>query len=309
MELRQLRYFVTVAEELHFRRAADRLNITQAPLSVAIQNLEREIGGKLFHRTQRRVALTEVGIAFRDHALDVLARVDQGLSDVQDMVAGNAGQLRIGFTAASSLLSFFPQIVCSFRMKFPKVQVTLRDLSSSGQIAALQARELDIGIIRMQGGHQPGDISFTRLLEDRLAVALHEDHPLARHDTLRIADLRDHPLIFYPRRSGVGIYEQFMKACAKRNFVPVIAQEAADASTMIGLAATGLGAAVVPPELECIRMPNLLFKPLADDDAITELLLACRAGEANALVASFRHMTQAQLPAWKRSHEQLSIQT
>lgn len=307
MELRQLRYFVMLADELHFRRAADRLNITQAPLSVAIQNLEREIGGKLFHRNQRRVALTEIGAAFREHALEVLARIDRGLSDVQDMVAGNAGQLRIGFTAASSLLSFFPQIVCSFRVKYPKVQVTLRDLSSADQVAALQSRELDVGIMRSLGAHQPGDISFTRLIEDRLMVAMHDAHPLAHLETLTIGDLRDHPLIFYPRRSGVGIYEQFMKACAQRGFVPVIAQEASDASTMIGLAATGLGAAVVPPELQRIHMPNLVFKPLADDDAITELRLACRAGEANSLIASFRHMTQAQLPAWKRSHSQLSI--
>src|ERR1700744_4451812 len=106
VDLRQLRYFVVLAEELHFRRAAERLNITQAPLSVAIQTLERELGGQLFHRTQRRVALTEVGATFREHALSILDKVDRSVSDVRDMVTGEAGQLRIGFTAAASLLSF-----------------------------------------------------------------------------------------------------------------------------------------------------------------------------------------------------------
>src|SRR5882757_4076261 len=305
MDLRQLRYFTVLADELHFRRAAERLNITQAPLSVAIQNLERELGGQLFHRTQRRVALTEIGIAFRAHALTILERVDLGVSDIQEMVSGQAGQLRIGFTAASSLLSFFPQIVCAFRIKYPKVRVALRDLSSAGQISALENRQIDIGIVRGQHMPQLSGISFTKLLRDRLVVAMHQDNPLSKRDALAIADLRDEPLIFYPRSSGVGIYEQVMSLCAKAGFVPSIVQEAIDSSTLVGLAATGLGVAVVPSELQCINVPNVLFKPLVDEDAVTGLYLACRAGEASALIASFRHMVQASLFTWKRDNPQL----
>ena len=293
MDLRQIRYFVVLAEELHFRRAAERLNITQAPLSVAIQSLEREFGAQLFHRTQRRVALTEIGAAFRGDAMAILERVERSVSTVRDMVSGEAGQLRIGFTAASSLLSFFPDIICAFRNKFPKVQVTLLDLSSAGQITALQNREIDIGIIRTYHAKQPLDISFTKLIRDRLVVAMHVGNPLSSVADLKIADLRNEHFIFYPRKSGVGIYEQIMELCAKRSFSPVIVQEARDSSTIIGLAATGLGVAVVPSELKCINVPNVLFKPLVDSDAVTELLLAVRAGEASALIASFRHMVQA----------------
>jgi DNA-binding transcriptional LysR family regulator len=300
MDLRQLRYFVVLAEELHFRRAAERLNITQAPLSVAIQTLEREFGAQLFHRTQRRVALTEIGAAFRDHALSILERVERSLADVRQMVSGEAGQLRIGFTAASSLLSFFPEIICAFRNRYPKVQVTLLDIPSSGQISGLQNREIDIGIIRGFNIKQPADISFTKLIRDRLVVAMHVDNPLSRLPELTIGDLREQHFVFYPRKLGVGIYEQFIQLCAARSFTPTIVQEARDSSTIIGLAATGLGVAVVPSELQCIKVQNVLFKPLADDDAVTDVLMAFRAGEPSALIASFRHMVQASLAASNR---------
>ncbi|TPG16423.1 LysR family transcriptional regulator [Sphingomonas koreensis] len=302
MDLRQLRYFVVLADELHFRRAAERLNITQAPLSVAIQTLERELGGQLFHRTQRRVELTELGATFRDHATSILARVERSVAEVREIVTGQAGQLRLGFTSASSLLSFFPHIICAFRLKYPKVRVTLRDLSSAGQIQALQHREIDVGIIRSHNAPQPADIAVTRLLQDRLVAAMHADNPLNTMKSITIADLRDVPLIFYPRQSGVGIYPHFMKSCAKHGFIPNIVQEAYDSSTIIGLAAAGLGVAVVPPELQCIAVPNVSYRPLMDDDALTELLLVSRAGEPSALIAGFKHMVQMSLAVWQRDN-------
>ena len=293
MDLRQLRYFTILAEELHFRRAAERLNITQAPLSIAIQNLERELGGQLFLRTQRRVALTELGTAFREHALAVLDRLERGITDIRELVSGEAGLLRIGFTAASALLPFFPQMISSFRTRFPKVRVTLHDLSSANQLRGLLERQIDVGIVRsVDAAHAP-NISLTRLLEDQLVVAMHRDNHLHDRAMLTIADLRDEPLIFYPPQSGVGIYEKFIRSCASHGFVPTIVQEATDPSTIIGLAATGLGVAVVPAELQCINVPNIRFRPLAGDEAVTGVYLAARAGEASALIAGFRHMAQA----------------
>ncbi len=297
MDLRQLRYFVVLAEELHFRRAAERLQITQAPLSVAIQTLEREFGGMLFHRTQRSVALTELGHAFRAHALAILEKVDQTLGDVRDLVSGEAGQLRIGFTAASALLSFFPEVVSAFRERYPKVQVVLRDRSSAEQLADLKERRIDIGLMRRFQAQPPSGVTYTRLLRDRLAVVMRTDDVLSTAERLTIEDLRGRPMIFYPRHSGVALYDFFITACAQRGFAPDIVQEARDSSVLIGLAATGMGLAVVPSELQCIRVHNVLFKPLADDDALTEIVLACRAGEASSLITSFRHMAQAALAA------------
>ena len=297
MDLRQLRYFVVLADELHFRRAAERLNITQAPLSVAIQNLERELGGQLFHRTQRRVALTDVGEAFRDHTLALLGRLDRSLEDIREMVSGQAGQLRIGFTGASSLLPFFPRMICAFRTRYPKVHVTLGDMSSAGQVLALRNREIDVGIMRSHAAHQPSDLAFTKLLRDPLVVAMRADSPLAQQETLGIDDLRDQPLIFYPPQSGVGLYEHLVRLCSQHGFAPRVVQEAQEPTTIVGLAATGLGIAVVPSELQCIAAPNLVFRPLSDEAAMTDLLLAARAGEGSQIIARFRHIALAALTA------------
>lgn len=293
MDLRQLRYFVVLADELHFRRAAERLNITQAPLSVAIQNLEREVGGQLFHRTQRRVSLTDVGIVFHNHALAVLGRLEGGLADIREMVSGHSGHLRIGFTGASTLLPFFAQMICEFRTRYPKVQVSLLDMSSTGQLAALERRDIDVGIIRSHGVHARSDLSLIKLMRDPLVVAMRDDSALAHGATLTIEDLRDQPMIFYPAKSGIGLYEHVFRLCAQYGFAPNVVQEAQEPATIIGLAASGLGVAVVPSELQCISVEHLIFRPLADEEAMTDLLLATRAGDGNQIVARFMHIAQA----------------
>lgn len=300
MDIRQLRYFSVLCEELHFRRAAERLNITQAPLSLAIQSLERDLGAQLFHRTQRRVSLTAVGDAFRIHANAILAQIERAVDDVQEMVSGEAGQLRIGFTAASALLFFFPQIVRKFRTRFPRVKLTLHELTSQEQIAALADRTIDIGLLRTHSFPSRSDISFTHLVEDPLVVAMHADHGLNHIEPLTIEALGDTPLIFYPKKSGVGIYDQVVQLFAQRGLTPNIVQEAQESSTIISLAASGLGVAIVPAELQCIKVPNISFKPLADDGAVTHLLLGCRAGEESALVANFRRLAQATVVAAAR---------
>lgn len=293
MDLRQLRYFVTLCEELHFRRAAEKLNITQAPLSVAIKSLEKELGAQLFHRTQRRVSITQVGAAFRDHAKALLEQLDRSVEDIREMVSGEAGQLRIGFTTASSLLVFFPQIIRAFRTRYPKVDIRLYDLSSQQQITALENREIDVGLLRSPHIPVRSDIHFIQVLQDPLIVAMHADSALYTVKDLRIADLRDEPMIFYPRNYGVGIYEQFLRLCSQEGFTPNIVQEVRESATIISLAASGLGVAVVPSELKCINVPNIRFKPLADEGAMTYLVMASRAGEASMLVANLRRMVRS----------------
>ncbi len=300
MDLRQLRYFVVLADELHFRRAAERLNITQAPLSVAIQNLERELGGQLFHRTQRRVSLTEIGTVFRDHALAILRRLDSSLADIGEMVSGDSGQIRIGFTGASSLLPFFAQMIREFRTRYPKVKVTLLDMPSTGQVAALERRDIDVAIIRSHGAHHRSDLTTIKLLRDPLVVAMRDDSPLARQATLAIEALRDQPLIFYPAKSGIGLYEHVVRRCARHGFTPPGGQEAQEPATIIGLAASGLGIAIVPSELQCIAVAHVVFRQLADTEAMTDLLLATRAGDGNQIVARFTHIAQSAAAATRQ---------
>jgi len=299
MDIRQLRYFVMLCEELHFRRAAERLNITQAPLSVAIKSLETELGAQLFLRTQRRVSITPVGAAFRDHALHVLSQLDRSVEEIKEIVSGEAGQLRIGFTIASSLLPFFPQMIRTYRTRYPKVDLKLHDLSSQQQITALEDREIDVGLLRSPRIQPRSDIHITELLQDPLVVAMHAEHPLNQRDALRIADLRGEPMIFYPRKFGVGIYEQFFRLCSKQGFAPDIVQEVRESATIISLAASGLGIAVVPAELQCIHVPNIAFKPLTDAGAMTHMVMASRSGEASTLVANFRRIAEASVAKWQ----------
>jgi DNA-binding transcriptional LysR family regulator len=155
-------------------------------------------------------------------------------------------------------------------------------------------RQLDAGIIRTPPAFKcPADITSVRLLVDPLVVAVDAFHPLRSRKQLKLADLKDERFIFYPRSYGIGIYDQFIKLCAARSFVPTIVQEAREASTIIGLVATGLGIAVVPSSLRYIGIPNIAYIPLSDADATTQLLLVYRAGEANTRVANLSQMARA----------------
>jgi DNA-binding transcriptional LysR family regulator len=302
VKLNQLRYFILLAEELHFRRTAERLGITQGPLSLAIQELERELGGKLFHRTRRRVELTDIGLLLQENARSILTRIDRTVDEIRKMLDGESGELRIGFTAASSLLSFFPSLVHSFRTRYPEIRIVLQDMASSSQIIALQARELDAGIIRTPPRFKPpADITATTLLNDPLVVAVNSTHPLHSRREINLSELRNERFVFYPRSYGIGIYDYFIQLCGKRSFVPEIVQEAREASTIIGLVATGLGIAVVPSSLRYIGIPNVVYLPLADEDAMTALLLVCRAGEANSRIANLSRMARAKASSWKQS--------
>jgi DNA-binding transcriptional LysR family regulator len=293
MDLRQLRYFLVLADELHFRRAAERLHITQAPLSLAIQGLEQELGTELFNRTRRRVALTESGQSLRADAHAILERVQRTRDTIRDLAQGVTGHLRIGVTPACSLLPFFPSLIADFRSARPMVRIHLREMSSTDQIVGLQGREIDVAIVRNPVQRLAPDVTFTRLLTDPLVVAMRRGHRLGDRPSIAIADLREEEFINYPRQLGVGIYEQVNKLCALRGFSPKVVQEVREALTLLGLAAAGLGIAVVPSGLAQIATSNILFKPLSDADATTEIHLASRADEPNAVVATFRDLARA----------------
>jgi DNA-binding transcriptional LysR family regulator len=292
MNLRQLRYFVILAEELHFRRAAERLHITQAPLSLAIQALERELGTTLFVRTQRRVSLTDSGALLRADALAILDRIEQSRATIRDFETGTIGEIKIGVTPASSLLPFFPKLISGFRAAHPKVRIVMREMTSKVQIRGLQEREIDIGILRNPPKSAVSGISFVKLLNDPLVVAMDRRHPLNKRTSIRLADLRHEPFISYPRQAGIAIYEQVTALFAARGFAPTVVQEVQEVTTLIGLAATGFGVAVVPSGLSYIRVPNIVYRRLADPDAMTEVHLANREAESEIIISSFRRMAQ-----------------
>jgi DNA-binding transcriptional LysR family regulator len=301
MNFRQLKYFAVLADELHFRRAAERLHITQAPLSLAIQALERELETTLFIRTQRRVSLTESGALLRVDARAILDRVEQSRAMIRDLETGTIGQIRVAVTPASSLLPFFPRLISTFRAAHPKVRILMKEMTSRDQIQGLQQRDIDIGIVRNPPKKDVSDLSFVKLLSDPLVVAMDRRHPLNKRSSIRLADLRHEAFISYPRQSGVAIYEQVAALCASRGFAPNIVQEVQEVTTLIGLAATGFGVAVVPSGLTYIRVPNIVYRRLVDPDATTEIHLACRGGESSIIISTFRRMAQTIAAKRRRS--------
>jgi DNA-binding transcriptional LysR family regulator len=286
MNLRQLRYFIVLAEELHFRRAAERLNITQSPLTLAIQELERELGGRLFHRTQRRVELTEAGAAFRVGALEVLDRMQASLQMTRDLLSGESHRLRLGLTPLAALLPFVATTLQRFHIAHPDARLTLHELAVDEHSKALRSRETDACLIRMPLTWEPPRSGSIRLLRDRLVVAMHRDHPLRSRSELTVADLEDEPFIIHPKSSAAAVREVILQLCAQQSFSPRIVQETADAATILGLCAARQGIAIVPWELSRIDMPDVHFAPLSDEEAATDIYLAFREADGDPKVAS-----------------------
>ncbi|MET0265562.1 MAG: LysR family transcriptional regulator [Duganella sp.] len=287
MELRHLRYFVAVAEELSFTRAAERLHIGQPPLSHQIQMLEAEIGARLLERSKRWVRLTEAGKLFLDDARRVLALSEEAARTARRAERGEAGELRVGFTFSTPLTPLFAAVINRYRQRYPGVTLTLQEMSTFGQLDALLDRRLDLGLVRPPEGALPEAISLTVLRRDPLVLVLPEDHALAHKDSLAISDIRGQPLVMYPKSVGTGLHPKLWSLCKAAGFEPTIAVEAGEASTIIGLVAAGSGISVLPSAFSIIRMQGVCYRPLADQDATTALLLARRAGDTSPLVAGF----------------------
>ncbi len=290
MELRHLRYFIAVAEELHFTRAAERLHIGQPPLSQAIQALEADVGAQLFERTRRWVRLTEAGRLFLADAYRILALSEQATQTARRAQRGEAGELRIGFTFSTPLTPLFATVINRYRARFPAVSLTLHEMATLPQLGALAQRSLDLGFVRPLDSATPPAISLTPLRRDPLIAVLPAASPLAARPVLALRELEHEPFVMYPHNAGTGIYPQIFRLCRAAGFVPRIGQVAGEASTIIGLVAAGCGVSVLPASFERIRMDGVAYRPLSDADASTTLLLAQRSGEEAPLVTAFLAM-------------------
>ena len=285
MNLRQLRYFVTLAEELHFHRAARRLNITQSPLTLAIQDLEREVGGKLLLRTNRRVELTDAGCAFLRDARAILEKVRLSLQTTRQLIAQEGMPFRLGLAHGTTVLPFLAAAIRDFCGANPTIRLTVAELASGNEIDALQARELDACVVRSPASSRITSIELVPLIRERLVVAMHREHPLKDRSPLRIADLREEHFILQGRGPDSTLRELVTSLCARQSFAPRFVQEVCDTSSMLGLAAARLGVAILPSEASCVCMPDVLVVPLADQDATTDVCIVFRAAENDPRVA------------------------
>ena len=287
MELRHLRYFIAVAEELHFTRAAERLHIGQPPLSQAIQALEADVGARLFERTRRSVRLTGAGVQFLADAYRNLALSEQAAEGARRAERGESGELRIGFTFSTPLTPLFATVINRYRSQYPAVSLTLHEMATLPQLEALVQRTLDLGFIRPSDGEAPPGLALDRLREDPLVAVLPATSALCGRDGVRMADLAEQSFVMYPKEVGTGIHPQIYRLCRAAGFEPRIGQQAGEASTIIGLVAAGCGVSVLPGSFDRIRMDGVCYRPLLDDGATTSLLLARRLDAASKLVDAF----------------------
>jgi DNA-binding transcriptional LysR family regulator len=287
MELRHLRYFIAVAEELHFGRAAEQLGISQPPLSQQIQALEEEIGARLLERTNRRVELTEAGRLFLDESRQVLAQVDKAVQLARRAQRGELGELKVGFTSSAPFTSTVPRSIHAFRQAYPDVHLELHEMSSAETVKALLEDGVQVGVIRPLA--LPDNLQAVELFREPLVAVLRADHPLAAgsEEGLEIAALAEEPFVFFPRTFGTGLYDQLIALAREAGFSPRIAQEASEAMTIIGLVSAGLGVSVLPASFRRTRVDGVVYRTLLDPGATTAVWLVRRRGERSPLALSF----------------------
>lgn len=287
MELRHLRYFVAVAEELNFTRAAERMHIGQPPLSMQIRDLEEEIGTPLFDRQKRRVALTEAGRRFLDHARGILAQSRAAVEEARRAGRGEAGELRIGFASSLAYTSTLADTLYRYRQRYPQVGLQLREMFTLDQLGALARGELDVGFVRHGGLEVPAGVGVREIGRDPLRLVVNAAHPLADVGAVSLDRFRDDGFIAFPPDVGSGLPFVLERLCRSAGFEPRIVQTAREATTQIGLVGAGLGVAMLPGPLECVRLPRVRYLALLDDGAYFSLAVAAVERAPSPLLAGF----------------------
>ncbi len=281
MELRHLRYFSVLAEELHFGRAARRLSISQPPLSVAIRQLEESVGARLFERNSKEVRLTPAGDALRVSARRVLLQAEEAAIEARDVALGSAGRLRIGFVGAM-LYRGLPQALRAFQAKHPAVRITLSELNSGVQITELLNDRLDLGFAHTR--RVPLELQHRLLLSEPFVACLPVGHALARKRVLAPADLRHQPFVLFSRESSPDYHERILSICADAGFLPEVRHEVRHWLAVVSLVSQGLGVALVPQAMRHSALRGAVFRPLDRPVAQSEAYGIWRSGPSNVLV-------------------------
>jgi DNA-binding transcriptional LysR family regulator len=285
MELRHLRYFVAVAEELNVRRAAERLHVSQPPLSRQIHDLEDEIGAKLFIRGKRGMLLTAAGEFLLQEARQILGQSERAIRLTNAASRGEAGHLSIAYSAAL-FDPAFARAVRLFRQRFPLVELAMRELSFAGQLQALMDKQIDVGYVVFDSRQTEKDFVFERVRQVAACIALPRDHPLTKKKQLKLSDLAEEPFIF-PRQSLSTFHSWLTELCHTAGFAPKIAQEADNAMGILGLVASGVGVAFTPDTGRIFAAMGIEFRPLPPETAKFELHTVRRRDNNSPLLPAF----------------------
>jgi DNA-binding transcriptional LysR family regulator len=294
VELRQLRAFAAVAEELHFGRAAARLHMAQPPLSQQIKHLESDLGVPLLERTTRRVRLTNAGAVFLEHARRVLAEADRARESVLLTEVGERGEIRIGLTGVTTW-RLLPRMTRAYRARYPLVRLELHPTVFSGaQLGALLDGAIDVGFLRAP---VPPPLASRVLLDEPLVAVLPEGHRLANRPSVRLADLAEEKFVCYPAGQGSSLRDIAMRACTSVGFWPRVVQEAPDTYTVVALVGAAVGVALLPASAEKLQLDGVVFRPATGADLQAPITLAWRSADPSPVLAGFLTVAAAILPS------------
>ncbi|WP_448885574.1 LysR family transcriptional regulator [Citrobacter telavivensis] len=271
IELRHLRYFVAVAEELHFGRAAARLNISQPPLSQQIQMLEQQVGARLLARTNRSVALTAAGKQFLADSRQILGLVNDAAARAERLHLGEAGELRIGFTSSAPFIRAVSDTLSLFRQNYPDMHLQTREMNTREQLAPLSEGALDMGLMR--NTPLPESLHHAVILHEPLMAMIPRVYPLAQKPVVTLAELAKEPFVFFDPHVGTGLYDDILGMMRRYQLSPVITQEVGEAMTIIGLVAAGLGVSILPASFKKVQLNEMCWVPIAEEDAVSEMWL------------------------------------
>ncbi|MFJ5563271.1 LysR substrate-binding domain-containing protein [Lysinibacillus xylanilyticus] len=282
MDIRKMRYFMMVAEELNFSRAAERLRMAQPPLSQEIRKLEEELGVQLFHRTKRMVELTDAGRIFLEGSQQIVLQLERTIKETQLAAEGKIGSLIIGFVDSTEIVI---EVLNKFRERFPKIKLILREMTTEQQLNALYEKQIHIGFIRSKLNN--GILTSEVCSEESLRLVLHQDHPFASLPEIPLRLLIDEPFILFPRHMGPNFYDLIISYFWDHGVSINVVQEAIQMQTIVNLVATGMGVSVVPSSVESYKHPGVIYKKIQETTPKVNLYVGWREDEKSVVVNHF----------------------
>ena len=285
MELRHVKYFLAVADELNFTRAAARVGIGQPPLSQQIRSLEQEVGQPLFLRTRTGAELTAAGVAFLPLARDLLAQAERALQAARSGGQGEIGQLRVGFTSSAAFIPAVPQSLRAFRRAYDRVSVQLLEAATNLLLDALAEERMDAAFIRL-GPTDPEGVEVRTLLRERMRIVLPDEHRL-RGRSLPLSAMKGEAFILFPRQSGPSLFDGIVQACRDAGFEPRLGQEAPQMLSAIKLVAAGMGVSLVPDSISKSGLGGVRYATISGPAPYVRLALAVRPGQRSPIVHNF----------------------
>ena len=286
VELRHIRYFLAVAEERHFTRAAAKVGIGQPPLSQQIKDLEREVGAALFHRLAHGAELTEAGKAFLAGVKEMPSIAERATMAARRASRGETGSLRVGFTSSATFNVVPPSAIRAFRRAYPEVHLTLEEANTTQLVIGLKEGALDAVFLR-PGTAGAEELQLRQLADEPMVVALPKAHPAAALKSVDLAMIEHDPFLLFPRETAPTVYDTVIDACRKAGFEPAISQQAPHFTTIVNLVAAELGVSIVPASMMQMRVAGVAYRQIAGQSPVTRLALAYRRGETSPVVRNF----------------------